>query len=203
MEKKSGHSLFEDIITIICSIIIFSTGIAILQSAGIITGGITGIAMGISYVSKIDFGTVYIIISIPLFIVSFFKTGFRFTIATILTIVISSIIVDNLGKFLEFHVHSQLIAAIFGGIIVGMGLLGLARHRASVGGLYIIGVYLQDKNIMHMGKFVIICDILIMLIGIYYLGLHAILYSSITTIIYNIFLLINHKPGRYLPNEYS
>ena len=42
-----------------------------------------------------------------------------------------------------------------------------------------------------------------MSIGYYFLNFELIFFSLLTTIIYNVFIMINHKPGRYLPNEIS
>ena len=51
---------------------------------------------------------------------------------------------------MEFNHYGMFISSLFGGILIGVAILILARHRASLGGFYILGVYLQDKNIMSM-----------------------------------------------------
>jgi len=200
-KNKSGHSLIEDIFNIFCGIIIFSVGVSIIKSVGIITGGTAGISLILSYITEINFGVWYILISAPFFIISLIKLGLKFTIMTIFSITMSSFIIDNLKLSIQLNSYSMFICSLFGGILIGVALLGLSRHRASLGGFYILGIYLQDRNIMSMGKLALISDCIIMSFGYYFLNFELILFSLLTTIIYNLFLMVNHRAGRYLPNE--
>lgn len=201
--NQSGHSLIEDIFSIFCGIIVFSVGVLIIKSVGIIAGGTAGISLILSYTTDISFGVWFVIVSSPFFIISLIKLGIKFTIMTVSSIVISSLIVDNLKISMELNHYGMFISSLFGGILIGVAILILARHRASLGGFYILGVYLQDKNIINMGKLALISDCIIMSLGYYFLNFELMFFSLLTTIIYNVFIMINHKPGRYLPNEIS
>ena len=58
--NQSGHSLIEDIFSIFCGIIVFSVGVLIIKSVGIIAGGTAGISLILSYTTDISFGVYFI-----------------------------------------------------------------------------------------------------------------------------------------------
>lgn len=100
------------------------------------TGGASGIATILYYLLDMPMGVAVLLINLPLFVISLWKFGFRFSFKTIITTVIMSV-------FLEVFTYDNIIAnnptdlftsCIFGGLIVGFGLSLVLKAGASTGG---------------------------------------------------------------------
>jgi uncharacterized membrane-anchored protein YitT (DUF2179 family) len=90
-----------------------------------------------------------------------------------------------------------LFAAVFGGLLVGLGMLILFRHRASLGGVGILALYLQEHYNIRAGKFQLGVDLSILAIGFFIVTLPILALSVAGAVALNIVIAINHKPGRY------
>ena len=85
------------------------------------TGGFVGIATITYYLFKLPISTVVLILNIPLFIMAFIRVGKTFVAKSIAGTVILSIFIDWLDKY-EALTTDKLLASIYGGILVGLGL---------------------------------------------------------------------------------
>jgi uncharacterized membrane-anchored protein YitT (DUF2179 family) len=95
---------------------------------------------------------------------------------------------------------SPALAAVVGGLLAGMGMLVLFRHRASLGGLNVLVIHLQEKLGWSAGKVQLVLDAMILAGGALMLGDFEQLASSmLAVIVLNLVLAINHRAGRYQP----
>ena len=87
----------------------------------IIDGGIVGISIILSYLTKMNLGLLIFVINIPFFFLAFNKIGKKFVIQTFYAIGMLSLAVN----FLTVHhlptTHDLLLATVFGGIALGTG----------------------------------------------------------------------------------
>ena len=74
----------------------------------------------------------------------------------------------------------------------------LFRHKASLGGLNIVSIYLQKFHNINAGRFQMIVDVCIILGAYFVVDVMAIVYSVIASVFLNLILAVNHRPGRYL-----
>ena len=97
-------------------------------------GGLSGLAMVLYRVLGVGSVGIFIaLMNMPLFIVSGFKIGKKFFIGSLIGMGLSSVFIDLL-TFLPVATKDPLIAALYGGVICGLGL-GLAfLSGASTGG---------------------------------------------------------------------
>ena len=86
---------------------------------------------------------------------------------------------------------------MFGGPIIGMGILALARHRASVGGIGVLGLWLQEKHGVSAGKVQMGTDVLVVGAAFIVVSLDKLLLSILSAVALSIVIIANHKPGRY------
>jgi uncharacterized membrane-anchored protein YitT (DUF2179 family) len=77
-------------------------------------------------------------------------------------------------------------------------MLMLFRHRASLGGLNVMALYLQDKAGWSAGKVQMALDCLIVLGGLVVADVPRVAFSILGAVVLNLALAINHRPGRYL-----
>lgn len=192
------HTLLEDALAISVSAIILSFGIALLSELNFLIGGTAGIAFLTQYATDISFGKVFFAINIPFYILAFWKLGWVFSLKTFFTVSLVSFCTDFVPMFFEFGDVHPIYGAALGGFLIGTGLLMLFRHKASLGGLNIVSIYLQKFHNINAGRFQMVVDVLIILAAYFVVDVMAIVYSVIASVFLNLILAVNHRPGRYL-----
>ncbi|GAM54598.1 hypothetical protein JCM19231_5562 [Vibrio ishigakensis] len=104
---------------------------------------------------------------------------------------------DNIHRVMVFETLSPVFAAIAGGTFIGLGLLILFRHRASLGGSNVLCLVIQDKMGISVGKSQLLFDTTILLASLYFIPLSLIAWSIFAAVFINMILWMNHKPTRY------
>ena len=74
----------------------------------------------------------------------------------------------------------------------------LFRHRASLGGLNVLVLYLQERFGWRAGKVQMALDSLIVVGGLVVADGQRVALSVLGAVVLNLTLAINHRPGRYL-----
>lgn len=95
-------------------------------------GGITGLATILNYVFGFSVGITSLILNIPMFLAGFRTMGKRFVLRTLVATLLFSIMIDLIK--VQPLTHDPLIAAIFGGVLLGLGLAVILRGGATTGG---------------------------------------------------------------------
>lgn len=134
--------------------------------------------------------------NLPFYIFAIKKKGWNFTIKTFISIFLVSVFSEYTPKLIELGEINPFYASIFGGFIIGTGILMLFRHNSSLGGVNILAIYLQDNYNISAGKFQILVDSIIVLSALFIVGPKAVLFSVLAIIALNLILAVNHKPGR-------
>jgi uncharacterized membrane-anchored protein YitT (DUF2179 family) len=124
--------------------------------------------------------------------------GWFFTLKTFFAVGLVSILSDWIPLWIVIDSSIPLFAAIFGGSMMGAGLLMLFRHKASLGGLNILSLYLSKYHNVNAGRFQMVVDVIIIILAIYIVDIWATIYSVIAAICMNAVLATNFKKGRYL-----
>jgi uncharacterized membrane-anchored protein YitT (DUF2179 family) len=90
-----------------------------------------------------------------------------------------------------------IFASVAGGLLIGVGLLIMFRHKSSLGGLGILALYLQNKFNIRAGNFGLLVDSVILTSSLFIFSIDLVILSVIGAITLNILIAVNHKPGRY------
>jgi len=93
---------------------------------------------------------------------------------------------------------NPLYAAIMGGLLCGVGLLVLFRHRASLGGINVLVLYLQERYGLRAGFVQLGLDAAILLLSVPMISVSLVAISLLGAAALNMTLAINHRPGRYM-----
>ena len=128
------------------------------------TGGVTGIAMILNYLTKIPVGVLVIVINIPLFLAAWHQLGWRFILGSAVGMALSAVFVD-LFSLIPLNVTSQpMLAAIFAGVIKGFGLGLVYSTGATTGGVDIAAKLLRRKfQFVNFGTIILVIDVVIIL----------------------------------------
>ena len=190
MEKLNNvRLLLRNLLMIAVGSAIFSLGFDLfLEPAGISCGGVSGIAMLIVYATKSKFLTVGILsalINLPLFFFGYHKIGKLFFFGSLLGMVVTSVGFDLFARILPIPKTEPLVAAIFGGVIIGAGLGIVFIAGASTGGVDIVARLLKLKfRNFPIGKILLCMDLCTAVAtGIVYGEFNNTLYSVITLVL--------------------
>ncbi|ABC29689.1 uncharacterized conserved protein [Hahella chejuensis KCTC 2396] len=192
-----SHSLPEDLFALISGTAFVAFGVFLFNGAGLLTGGTAGLALLLTHVLHISFGKIFFLLNLPFYWLAFKQMGWRFCLNTFISVAIVSLVVDHTGDVVSIKSIEPWFAAVFGGFLIGMGMLILFRHKSSLGGVGILALYLQKRNIMRAGKFQMMVDCIIVLASCFIVTPMILLYSVLGAVALNLLLTVNHKPGRY------
>lgn len=192
------HSMLEDIyaFAIGCSLVVL--GFMMLHSHGLVTGGVAGMALLLSYLIPMEVGTLFMCINLPFFIFAYLGMGLIFTVKTI----IASLGIMTISTWMPSLLHVEAVhpfyGAIFGGTLMGLGILSLARHGAGAGGTGVLSLYLQRKRGINAGKTQLAMDSFVILCAFLQLDLTCTSYSILSAAAMSAVMVSYHKPARYL-----
>lgn len=133
-------------------------------SNGIVSGGVTGIAMIINYLSAFPVGVMTIVLNIPLFIFSWKKFGLNFLIGSLVGMLSLSAFIDLLNLTGMVFTDDVLLGAVFGGVMKGMGLGLVYSANATTGGVDIVAKFLRRKyQHINLGTILMLLDVAVIL----------------------------------------
>lgn len=192
------HSILDDAQGLAAGAIMASLGVFLLSSAGLLTGGTAGVAFLLHYATGYAFGLVFFLVNLPFYWLAFRRFGLAFSVKTFLAIAFTSFLTEAVPHAIGISRIDPLIAAIFGGLLLGMGLLALFRHRASLGGFGILALYLQDRFGWRAGLVQLVFDGIVLVLSCFLASPFIVACSVVGAIVLNLTLAINHRKDRYI-----
>lgn len=126
-------------------------------------GGITGLAQVINAaVPVLSIGVLVIILNIPLFFLGWRLLGGHLLLSSLYAMFISSVFVDLMAAFITFKPMDPMLAAIFGGILVGLSLGLIFLQGATTGGTDLAARLLKLRlSWLPMGKLLMGVDLVV------------------------------------------
>ena len=163
---------------------LLSLGIGVFAAPNhIVGGGVSGIATILNAVFKLSIGLTTFLMNLPLIIVGYRRIGRRFILRTLRIVVILSLMMELIISNVSPYVGQQLLAAIFGGVLSGLGLALVLMRGDSTGGSDII-VKLIKISYPHMsfGFIVMITDIAVV-------ALSAVVFKNLESLLYGMIMI--------------
>ena len=143
-----------------------------------IDGGVTGTSMFLSAISGIWLSVLILLINTPFVIIGWRQIGKKFSIRSAIAIVGLAIAVFAI-PYPEVT-HDKLLASVFGGFFLGMGI-GLAiRGGAVLDGTEVVALLVSRKTGFTVGDFIFIFNVVLFSVAAFYLGIEPALYSMLT-----------------------
>lgn len=148
------------ILKIIIGATIYAIGIQwFFRPVAMVSGGVTGISMIINLITKLPVGVGIIILNVPIFFIALRRYGFRFMLSSILGMVVSSVAIDLLSLVPLEITTDPFLAAIYGGIITGLGCGIVYSADATSGGIDVIAKIFREKYpYVNFGTFILSLD---------------------------------------------
>ena len=192
------HRLYEDALALLLGTLFVALGTAIYGKTMLLTGGIAGAALLLSYVTPFGFGALFFLVNLPFYALAWKRMGWAFTLRTFIAVGMVAVFSRMTDHWIGFSHLDPVYATVIGGALCGSGLLMLFRHRTGLGGLNILAIYLQERFGVRAGYFQLAVDLMIVAAAFFVLETDRLLLSVLGAAIVNMLLAINHKPGRYL-----
>jgi uncharacterized membrane-anchored protein YitT (DUF2179 family) len=192
------HSLFDDLQALATGTLFVALGLVLFRQAGFVTGGTAGIALLLHYATGVGFGPAFFVINLPFYVLAWRRMGPRFTIKTLAAVAALSWLAEAVPGWLPLAGDVQpLFAAVGGGLLIGAGLLILFRHQASLGGLNVLVLWLQERRGWRAGHVQLAIDVTILLAAWPWVSAAQLALSVLGAVALNFALAVNHRPGRY------
>jgi len=157
----------------------------------IVTGGTAGLSIVFHYLFNLPTGVLMFLINFPLLLISIKYLGKKFAIRTIVTIILLSVFIDLLSEIIHFPILSTntLLATIYGGIGVGIGLGLIFKGDSSAGGSTIIAKLVTSKTGFKSGSVILFLDIIVVIsAGIVFKNIELALWSMISIFVASKFI---------------
>lgn len=163
MQNKPWRNDAIAIAKIVIGSILYALSVVwFIDPVHIIPGSITGIGVVIKAVLGFPIGQLNFIINVPLVIIGTIVLGKRLLIYTGLTVFLTSVLMDKLA-FMQPFTNDVMLASIFGGVIMGVGLGLILDGGGTTGGTTLVGRLISKKyphvpmgDILMVGDFIII-----------------------------------------------
>ncbi len=197
-EYRQTHTPLEDLQGFAVALLTTATGIVFLSSLGFITGQTAGLALIIAYATGWSFGSVFFLVNLPFYAFAWKRLGAEFTLKSFACVTLLSLLVDYLPFGLQFEHLNPVLGTVIFGCLTGYGLLGVFRHKGSLGGLGVIALLIQDRTGFRAGYVQLMIDAVLFAVAAFLFDLRTVGFSLFGALILNGVIAFNHNRDRYI-----
>jgi len=150
----------------------------------IAAGGVSGIATIVYYLAHIPVGVTMLAINIPLFLMGIRQLGMGFGIRSLFGTISLSLIIDLIARQVPIPTRDPLLASIYGGIIVGIGIGIVFRNKGTTGGTDLAAAIVNNYMKLSVGVVLFIIDASVIVgAGIVFKSAELALYALLTVFV--------------------
>lgn len=179
-KAKKIRSVLGKVLLILIGASLSSIGLEIfLVPNNIIDGGVVGISIIASYLTRLPLGAFTFLFNLPFFLLGYRQIGKTFVIFSALAVIALSVGVSVLHP-IPGLTKDVFLAAVFGGIINGAGVGLIIRAGGSLDGTEIVAIILDKKISFSIGEIVMFFNIFILTGAGFVYGWDRAMYSLVT-----------------------
>jgi len=128
--------------------------------------GVSGLSIVANHLFGLPVGAMIFALNLPLIVLAWIFLGRKFVLKTLWVISVMSVAVDLLTPYLPVYQGDRLLAAVFCGILSGIGLSLVLVRGATTGGTDIVGSLVRKRwPHVSMGRVILIADMLIVVVS--------------------------------------
>ncbi|UWQ16527.1 YitT family protein [Jannaschia sp. M317] len=192
------HSLLEDAQALILGTALCALGVQLLTADGLVTGQTAGLGVLLSYVTDWSFGLWFFLLNLPFYVLGWLRMGPVFVAKTVIAVTLVSVISALLPQALAIESLSPWVASALAGAVIGMGLIVIFRHGASLGGIGILALWVQERFGVQAGWVQLGFDALLFAGAALVLDPWLVAASLLGAVIVNLIIAVNHRRDRYI-----
>ncbi|WP_414897985.1 YitT family protein [Rhodovulum sp. YEN HP10] len=192
------HTLPDDIQGLVFGTLLVALSVSLLKSAGLVTGQIAGLSLVGAYATGLGFGPVFFVLNLPFYWLGYRRMGRAFVLKTFAAVALLSVFSELLPHVLAIGPVHPLAASLLAGVTAGAGLLALFRHGASLGGVGIMALWLQDSRGIRAGWVQLGFDTVVFALAFAVIPPLTVLWSMAGAAVLNLIIATNHRRDRYI-----
>jgi uncharacterized membrane-anchored protein YitT (DUF2179 family) len=197
-ESEIRHRPYEDAVALVVGTLLVSLGVNLYNRAGLLTGGTAGLAFLIHCVCGWAFGPVFFVLNVPFQYFALRRMSRQFRIKTLCATLLVSGFSMLHPRFIHYDRLDLFYAAVLGAVLMATGFVVLFRHRASLGGVNIVALFLQEHHGIRAGKVSMAVDVSIVIASLFVVSSRVLAASLAGALALNLVVALNHRPGRYV-----
>lgn len=179
IKKHVALKLINKYIVLLLGATLASIGLEeFLVPNNIIDGGIVGISIISSYLTKLPLGMFIFVLNLPFLVIGYKHIGKTFVLSTLFSITALSIGVSALHP-IPGITNDILLATVFGGITLGIGVGLVIRSGASLDGTEIVAIIMDKRTGFSVGEIVMFFNLFILSSAGFFFGWNKAMYSLI------------------------
>lgn len=155
---------------VLVGLLLTSLGLKLLSLNLLTFGGTAGIASILTNITNASWGLWFFIANLPFFFLSIRQLGIWFTISSLLSITLISVVRIGLDEWLISFDMNLIATAIISGLLIGVGVTFVLNNGSSLGGIHILGLYLDERFGLNRGLVIFISDSMIILFTLAMVG---------------------------------
>ena len=175
-----------------------ATGLVILTHLGLVTGQTAGLALLLSYSTGYSFALMFFGVNLPFYWLGYKRLGKRFVFKTLIAVILVSAFSIWFPHLISFKTLNPFYGVALFGVLTGAGLLAIFRHGASLGGVGILAIYVQEATGFRAGFTQLLFDICIFAAAFFIIDTRATLLSMLGACIVNMIIIFNHRKDWYV-----
>jgi uncharacterized membrane-anchored protein YitT (DUF2179 family) len=149
-----------------------------LEPNFIAPGGLTGVTTILNYYFGWPIGMTSLLLNLPLMVIGWRVIGAKFILRTFLATLLFSTMID-LMKFKPL-IDDPMLASLFGGVLLGIGLALIIRGSATTGGTDLLArIVHHHQRAISIGAFLFAFDLFVILLAWIFLSAQHAMYAII------------------------
>lgn len=196
--RRLQHTFLEDVMAFMLGTSMCALGILFLTHLGLVTGQTAGLGVLVAYVTGWPFGWIFFALNLPFYMLAWIRMGPRFTIKSFIAVAMVSALSELFPRLITLGEVNAPLGAALAGAMIGLGLVALFRHGASLGGIGVLALYLQDRIGFQAGWTQLIFDAALFAMAFLVLDPVLVLWSLAGAVVTNLIIAVNHRKDRYV-----
>ena len=183
MRKQTIKTYATDLVFYLVGGAAYAAAVIMFVSANELSpGGVTGVATLLNYLFSLPVGTMVLVLNIPLLLLGFFQFGGVFIIKTSIATAVVSGLLDLAELVLPSVRVDDVLASIFGGVLMGFGLGVILLRGATTGGVDIVAKLINRRfPSVTVGRLILMSDaIIVCSAAVVYRNVQSALYSVVS-----------------------
>ena len=177
--QRLTNNIFFNLAVLTFGAAVYSFGIKdIVVAKGLMSGGVSGVALLLFYLTgALGPGVYYFLLNLPLMVLGWVSLSRRFILYTVYGMGILSLFMQLMPE--RALIADPLLAAVFGGAVMGAGSGIMLRTLGSAGGTDILAIWLNQKYNLRIGQFNFVFNLAVFAAGMAFYDPTLALYSII------------------------
>lgn len=151
-----------------------------LVPASILDGGIVGVSIIVSTLTHVSLSILTICFNLPFVLAGAKQLEKTFLPRTLVSMAVFSVFLEVFSHWHYNVTYDALLATVFGGIILGIGVGLIIRNGGCLDGTETVAIMIARKTSLSVGQFVLGCNVIIYLTAGLLFGPDRALYSMLT-----------------------